>query len=312
MAIKKHLLLPIDHSPSGNFALCYIALMFGGDKDTSIHLLHCQTEARERIIPRPLDTDKSLLPESAFEASQTTKARLLLDKKIDFLKHRTLTLERIESSIIDAGTNVASSIISEAEKKMTDAVVVARRGMGFIGEMVMGSLSAALFRKLYSIPLWIIDGEIKDRDVLVAVDGSTHSLRAVEHLAFILENRTDITIYLYHCAAFLAPAVVCTLESFYQQWDKQWCNTHLSGKGCLFDGPAQLLYEAGIPKDKIVILPETLHIEESTSIISQAKKHGCGTIVIGRKGPGSQKGFFGGISNRTIRQTQDMAVWIVG
>jgi nucleotide-binding universal stress UspA family protein len=86
----------------------------------------------------------------------------------------------------------------------------------------------------------------------------------------------------------------------------------LAGVGCLYDGPKQLLIEAGIDKDRVVVLPETRTIQESTSIVTQARNHKCGTIVIGRRGPGVTKGFFGGVSNQTIRQTQNMAVWVVG
>ena len=309
---RKHLLIPIDSSPHSNLALGYVAMMFQKDDDITFHLIHCQKQIADSVIPQPLDSNKSLLPDAVLGTAHSSMAKRLVDKKIDFLQHKGIGSKRIEATIVNAGTNIALSLISEAEKILTDSVVIARRGVGFIGEMVMGSLSAALFRDLNTIPLWIIDGEINHRDILVAVDGSIHSLRAVEHLAFILRDRSDLTIYLYHCTAFLAPAVVCSLDSFYNEWDKEWCDKNLSGDGCLFNGPAQLLIEAGIPRDRVVVLPETTHIEESTSIISQATKHGCGTIVIGRKGPGSQKGFFGGVSNRTIRQTQNMAVWIVG
>jgi len=309
---RKHFLIPIDSTPHSNLALAYASMMFQEDDEISYHLLHCQSQQNESIIPQPVDSDESLLPESDTVSAQTTISKKIIRQKTDFLLHRGIDREQIESSIIISGTSIAPSLISEAEKMLTDSVIIARRGVGFIGEMVMGSLSATLFRDLHSVPLWIIDGEVQSCDILIAVDGSIHSLRAVEHLAHILQNRNDITIYLYHCSVFLAPAVVCSLDAFYHEWDEQWCNTHLSGNGCLFNGPVQLLREAGIPGDKIIVLPKTSHIDESTSIISQARKHNCGTILIGRKGPGSQKGFFGGVSNRTIRQTQNMAVWIVG
>lgn len=309
---NKYFLIPVDNTPTCNFALSYVTTMFQGDPEATFHLIHCQPQLSESIIPQPVDSDESLLPEKIIGSSETKRAIRLIDTKSEFFQNKGIDSRRITSSVISAGNNVAQSLIAEAEKMLTDSLVLARRGVGFIGEMVMGSLSATLFRDLHTIPIWIIDGEVRYQDILIAVDGSIHSLRAVDHLSHILKNRKDITIYLYHCAAFLAPAVICSLDSFYSQWDYDWCNKYLSGKGCLFNGPAQLLLEAGIPHERIVILPETTNIEESTSIISQAKKHNCGTILIGRKGPGSQKGFFGGVSNRTIRLTQNMAVWIVG
>jgi hypothetical protein len=71
------------------------------------------------------------------------------------------------------------------------------------------------------------------------------------------------------------------------------------------------LHEAGIPKDQIIILPEATHINESSSIISKARRHQCGTIVMGRRA-GIARGLWGEVATRTIKHTQDMALWIVG
>jgi nucleotide-binding universal stress UspA family protein len=81
---------------------------------------------------------------------------------------------------------------------MVDSVLITRRGIGFVGEMLMGSVSADLFRKCHGIPLWIIDGEVTSKNILVAVDGSCHSLMAVDHLAHILSGIADVRIFLYH------------------------------------------------------------------------------------------------------------------
>ncbi|MBV5333940.1 universal stress protein, partial [bacterium] len=80
----------------------------------------------------------------------------------------------------------------------------------------------------------------------------------------------------------------------------------------LFHGPTQLLLEAGIPKKNIIILPEKSDLEAARSIISQAEKHQCGTIVIGRRGDGTTKGVLGGVSDRTAKNAQDIALWLVG
>jgi nucleotide-binding universal stress UspA family protein len=53
-------------------------------------------------------------------------------------------------------------------------------------------------------------------------------------------------------------------------------------------------------------------MEESTAIINCAKKNDCGTIVIGRRPESESKGFLGGVTRRTIKQTENMALWIVG
>jgi len=83
-------------------------------------------------------------------------------------------------------------------------------------------------------------------------------------------------------------------------------------KNCLFTGPIQLLLDAGIDKEMIHTLPEPTALEESSSIIGNARKHKCGTIVIGRRREGMAKGIFGRSRAGPVMQTQNMALWIIG
>ena len=78
------------------------------------------------------------------------------------------------------------------------------------------------------------------------------------------------------------------------------------------DAARLAIRDAGIDKEMIHTLPEPPVIEESSSIISYARKHECGTIVMGRRKEGMAKGILGSVSSRTIMQTQDMALWIIG
>jgi nucleotide-binding universal stress UspA family protein len=312
MNSSKHLLIALGEHQASSQALSYGAVLFACDPQVTYHLLHCHVYDASSIIPEPLDNKTTLIPDSQFRSQDRRLHELILARGAQLLEDKGVSSQQISTFTVSSSQNPARAIMIEAERLLSDCIVIARRGLGYVGEIVMGSVSATLFRNSHTTPLWIIDGEVTKRNIFVAVDGSVYSLRAIDHLAHILKDRHDIKIFLYHCSAFLAPSVVCSLERFVQEWNEDWCKTYLSGDGCLFNGPAQMLREAGIPAENIVILPETKTIEESTSIVSQAKKHDCGTIVIGRRGPEVRKGFFGGVSNRTIRQTQNMAVWIIG
>lgn len=308
----RQLLIAIDENPAAYAALTYCGNLFKNNAETGFHLIHCTRSAAHSVLSSPVNADNTLMPDAPLPSGKHSRNSLrLLEKGEELLISSGISPDNIKTSLIPAASQVHQSIMLEADRTLADAIVVARRGIGYFGEMILGSVSASLFRSSPAAPLWIIDGTITEKDVLIGVDGSVQSLRAVEHVAHMIRNQNDITVYLYHCAAFLAPDVVCSLDRFYEQWDKQWCDTHLADDGCLFNGPAQLLKEGGVDPARVVILPETKHLEEGTSIIAQAEKHGCGTIVVGRRGPSAAKGFFGGVSNRTIRQTQNMAVWIV-
>jgi nucleotide-binding universal stress UspA family protein len=309
--MEKNILIAVDGSSYSTQALEYIALLFADNADIHFHLISC-VSGNESIVPTAADSRNSLLPTASGNEGKRLTAQRTLENATAKLVHLYITPDRIHSSVEPSGYDIAATIQRRAEHLLMDSVLVGRRGLNTISEMLLGSVSATLLKKCHEIPLWIIDGEIKNRNFLVPVDGSIPSLMAIDHLAHIMEGRQDITIFLFHCLHFLGAKVEATPESFYHLWGKEWCDIHLGDHKNLFHGPSQLLIESGIPENKIIILPEKSDLEAARSIIRQAEKNQCGTIVIGRRGDGTTKGILGGVSDRTVKRAQNIALWVVG
>ncbi|HSO62061.1 MAG TPA: universal stress protein [Desulfobacterales bacterium] len=49
-----------------------------------------------------------------------------------------------------------------------------------------------------SIPVCVVDGEIIAKEILLAVDGSTDSFKALEYVCGILRDQPDLTLTLFH------------------------------------------------------------------------------------------------------------------
>ncbi len=308
--MEKKIIVAIDGSRYSDHSLSYINKLFSQDEESRFHLASWIT-TKATIMPTLADSKNSLIP-NVGQNKKEVATRKYLNHALRQLNDAGITSKRIETSVELAIGAIANSIQYQAEKEMADAIIIGRRGIKGITEMLMGSVSTGLFRRCHSTPLWIIDGEIEHKDFLVPVAGTVSSLLAVDHLAHILKDRKDIRISLFHCTAFLEKKSPCDPELFYKQWEKEWCDTYLSAKDCLFNGPRQLLLEAGIPESNIQILPEKSDLEQAHGIIKEAKARKCGTVVIGRRGAKIAKGLFGGVSDRTIKQAQNMALWIVG
>jgi nucleotide-binding universal stress UspA family protein len=309
--MEKKILIAVDGSIYSSQSLEYIALLFADTPDIHFHLTTC-VGSGESIIPAAIDDRNSLLPDAPGSGRKKQAAQGYLQKAIDKLVRLGIATERITYSTEISGQNIAGTIQYQAEHLLVDSVLVGRRGLNAISEMLLGSVSATLLKQCHEIPLWIIDGEVTNSNFLAPVDGSLPSLLAIDHLAHIMEGRKDITIFLFHCRLFLGKKSEANPESFYHVWGKEWCDTHLTGDSHIFDGPAQLLIEAGIPEANIIILPEVSDLETAHGIIRQAHKQQCGTIVIGRRGDGTTKGILGSVSDRTIKHSQDIALWVVG
>ncbi len=309
--MEKKILLAVDGSICCTLALEYVAALFAHRPEVKIHILHC-TSSSSAVLPEAEDPDNSLLPTGYLFDKQHTSGQRHLRKAEERLTSLGIAADRLAALTVPSSSNVAAALRAYAERHFFDCIVVGRRGIGVVGEMLLGSVSAELFRKCRKIPLWIVDGKIDSRRILVPVDGSVPSLMAVDHLAHIFTGRDDIAFYFFHSRGLLSSKIQCVPEDFYSKWGKEWCDTHLSDRNCLFNGPIQLLLDSGIAKEMIYTLPEPTSFEESMSIVSHAKKHHCGTIVIGRRREGMAKGLLGSVTSRTILQTQNMALWIVG
>jgi len=309
--MKKEILIAIDGSVYSNQSLSYISTLFAAHSDIHFHLCTWIT-AGASIMPPAADPKNSLIPSGGAQRKKEATATRYLKKATEKLIRATIAPERIHTSVQVSGYNIAAAIQQTARKDLLDSILIGRRGLGGISEMLMGSVSATLFRRCHDTPLWIIDGEVQSKNFLVPVDGSPNSLMAIDHLCHIFAKRTDIRIFLFHCTALFGKKLQCNPKLFYHKWDKEWCDSHLSGEDCLFNGPRRLLLEAGIPEQQILVLPKVPDFEQAHGIIREAKKQHCGTIVMGRRGAGMAKGLFGGVSDRAVKHVQDLALWIVG
>jgi nucleotide-binding universal stress UspA family protein len=307
--LNRQILIAIDDSSTSSLSLEYATSLFREVEDVHIRLCHCVTKSSS-VIPPPEDERNSLLPQASMDKNRRAAGRCL-NKGIEKLVRYGFNQDRISTGII-LGINPASAVLGYAEKHLFDAVLVARRGVGIMGQLLLGSVSSTLFDNSRTIPLWILDGSVTSKRILVPVDGTPPALMAIDHLAHIFSNRHDIHFFLFHARSFLSSAPVCKPNDFYDKWGKEWCDTHLSGNGCLYTGPTSILTDAGIPQEAITHLPVPSAMEESTAIISCARKNKCGTIVIGRRPESESKGFLGGVTRRTIKQTENMALWIIG
>lgn len=309
--MKKLLLIAVDGSIYSSQSLEYIALLFADNPDIHFHLMTC-ISASQSVIPVAADSSKSLMPLRSGGEKKKQAAQYYLQSATEKLIRRQIAPERIHSTVEMSGYDIAAAIQHQAEHLLVDSILVGRRGLNTLSEMLLGSVSTTLLKKCHETPLWIIDGEVTNKNFLAPIDGSLPSLLAIDHLAHIMEGQEDVTIYLFHCLHFLGKKIEPNPESFYHIWDKEWCDTHLTGDNHIFQGPTRLLIEAGIPESKIVILPEVSDLETAHGILRQVEKHQCGTIVIGRRGDEIAKGILGGVSDRTIKHAQNIALWVIG
>jgi nucleotide-binding universal stress UspA family protein len=307
--MEKTILVAVDGSVYSGNSLDYLTKLFSNHRGLSIHLLSVVSSGgggKDWMF----DVDP-LRAQSSGSDKRTLLARKQLKDAEDRLLRNGFAKEQITTKV-KVATSISSAIREEAEHGHYDSVLVGRRGLGTVGNMFLGSTSSDLVEKCHKVPLWIVDGTVNASRFLLAVQSQPSSLMAADHLAFILKDHPGAEILLYHSNSVFGSQQSARVEDFYAQWGKTWCDQYLDLENFLFYAHAQLLVDNGIPRHRITQLPTQMHLDVSSDLLRQAKQHNCGTIVIGRRRRDLSRGQLKGVSDKTLKQAQNIAVWLAG
>lgn len=308
--MERKILVAIDGSVYSSNSLDYLIRLFPTDTDISIHLLAIVSTAGSDQNWM-FDVDPLREQSAATDRKTATAYKYLKDARQRLLRNG-FSEDQVTYEAQSSRANISTAIHHAAMHGRYDALLVGRRGVGKMGEMFFGSVSSWLLEKCHEVPLWIIDGEATSTRFLLAVHMVPESLMAADHLAFIMQADTKSEIYLYHSIQLFGGKTTQCEEDFHKQWGRTWCAEHLDLENYLFHAHAQILMEGGVAKKRIRQLPMQRDIHASRDLLRQAKKHRCGTIVLGRRNRDTDKGLLGGVSDRTMQNAQNLAVWLVG
>ena len=311
--MHKKILVAVDGSPYSTHSLRYLGQLFQQLPEIHFHLLSLVPASSLGTAARDWLSEAELLN----TVNPATRNLLSAQKKYmlqatDTLKRLGIAEEQIHTSVRLSQHSVAQEIIREARQGKYDALLIGRRGIGKLEEIIMGSVSATILDKCHDVPLWIIDGQVDSRKFLVPVDGSSHSLKAIDHLAFILADNPFAEVTLFYSKALLGSRPAIEPKDFYAVWGEAWCEEHLRREDSLFHAPRQILIDGGFPAERIFRLETSMGFDPSRQILRQALIDDFGTIVMGRRGEEVNKGIFRGVSDRVLLMAEEVAIWIVG
>ena len=310
---SRNILVAVDGSLYSTNAVKYLATLFGGVPDVHFHLFGViqggglPEAGREWMDEQSLMTSLSRESRNRFSRLQ----RFCREAKERLLRHG-VEEKNVSHEVTLCRASIAQDILQKARSGLYDALVIGRRGLSKIEELFMGSVSATVLGKCHDVPVWIVDKTVDSEKILVPVDGSFHSLLAVDHLAHMMHDNPRAEITLFHSSAMLASKSVLDLDRCALHWGREWCEQYLNQKDRIYEGPRQLLVQAGFPAERISWQHAFRGVEAARQIIRHALVEGFGTIVMGRRGKDSRRGLLHSVSDRVVFMADQVAIWIVG
>jgi nucleotide-binding universal stress UspA family protein len=205
---------------------------------------------------------------------------------------------------------VCKDILDCAHQGLYDAILVGRRGLSRIQKTFMGSTTAKLVEHSQVIPVWVVDGDVTSMRVMLAVDGSEASLRAVDHLAFMLTGNQKIRVTLFHVMPTLRDYCVVNFD------EKESDVGEIIARGakrCIEHFYAHALdkfKEGGLKDNQIEFKVIKRAVNVGKAIFDHARKGDYGTVVVGRRGANSAF-FMGSVSRYLLDKISDRALWVV-
>jgi nucleotide-binding universal stress UspA family protein len=312
--MERKILVAIGNTGLDQTTIGYLIDLFRDSLDVTFHLLN--------IVPlHGVAESQQLLGDMETAAAARPAA---LKKRATALSH----LHGLKNKLLAAGFNdeqihsgsnffygsISAPLLHQAQTGTYDAIVLGKRDLSVLEKMISGSISSELWQKEHSIPLWLVSGNPRNRNFLVPVDCTVHTLRAVEHLGFILQGDPEAEITLFHSGSLLAAETITPREKFHARWGKEWCDQYLQGDAdghFHFTAAEQILKDSGIPEGHIKRLFLDSGIEPAQVIVREVKKRTYGTLVMGRR-QDKEKNIFKGVSDRVLANVNDVAVWVVG
>ncbi len=310
--MEKKLLVAVDGSVYSSNTLHYLEQLFARLDDIRLHLLSVITCNPSEAASAWLDKSELMSTLNSEEQRRCATAKKFLHTAAARLERNGFGTEQVSTEVKISTTSPAAEVLNTARKGTYDALVLGRRGVSKLEELIMGSVSSTMFEKCHDVPIWIIDGQVDSRKFLVPVDGSHFTLQAVDHLCYMLQNNPYAEITLFHSAAMFAQKQDLNQGYCNRLLSPEWCLEHSADADLYFLAPRQMLINSGFPPERIHRLQTNKGMYPSRQIVRQALIDDFGTIVMGRRDREIVKGVFGSVTEKVVAMSENTAVWIVG
>jgi hypothetical protein len=197
----KHFLATISNDFNNLFGIRFLCSFFSKLSDHQVTLLHiCRPEGAAKcssissMWKAPGEAPPAHLPAETVKA--INGARSLLGEK-------DIPVSRIITKTVQERYGKVKDILHESAQGLYDAIVLGRRAsyaLQWMFERPSDETFQALLKDSSCVtPLWICpDLDPKSRNVLLCIDGSENSYRAVDHVGDILSAEDHQSITLFH------------------------------------------------------------------------------------------------------------------
>ena len=303
----KKLLVAVDGSEESISTVNYVANVMP-PTETEVVLFHVFSRIPETYwdFDQSPETDVWMNKLKSDEKEHEKTIKVFMKEARQVLLGADFREQLVSSEIRDRTRGIARDIVAEA-KKGYHTLVMGRTGTGQLNGLAVGSVANKVLGMLPTINMCVVTGNPESGEVLVALDGSEGSIRALDYLCS-MKNASNRKIILFHAMRRIGFSKFKPLEKVEKM---VWEDARKMIEPVMEDAKERLV-KAGFAESKITSKIVTGVNSRAGALIDEAKKSECGTIMVGRTGISQVEEFnIGRVSTKVIQKAKNMAVWVI-
>lgn len=312
MAGKKKFLVAADGSAESKAVVTYVARMLS-PAETEVAFFHVLNRIPEAYwdfgLGAEADSLARKIKNQVDEHERSIKVFMADSKKA--LLDANFREENISIEIRDRVAGIARDIVAEARRGY-NGLIMGCTGVGRAEGLAIGSVSTKIIGALSTIPICIVAGTPAGKNVIVALDGSAGSMRALD-AASTLMNGSKGRVVLFHALRHIGypDPVTGRVAAFADVEAVIWEDVKQMLAPTLADAKERLL-KAGRGDDQIITKIVAGVSSRAGALVEEASKSGSGSIMVGRTGISQVEDFnIGRVANKVVHRARDQAVWII-
>ncbi len=308
---RKKILVAVDESDQSLNAVRYISnIQFS--QTPEIVLFHVITRIEQSFweMGAGLVSSESMAAITACDVDREKNAQEFMSRTFDVMVHSGVPRDSIKVDIHHCKVGVARDIAKESLNGY-DAVVVGRKGLSILKDIVLGSVAVKLIEKLSHVPVWVIGGTPEHGKILLPVDASEGAMKAVDYVgAMVGGSKTQIM--LFHANRTLKASQHFFPRGVGADYEKELLKEIDTEMNNTFDTAKERLVGNGLDPLNIRNRFSAGVSSRTAAIMAEAQMGEFGTIVMGRRGLSKVEDFLmGRVSNKILYLAKDKALWIV-
>ena len=311
----KKFLLPADDSIHSIHALQYMLMMSSVMQDFIYMLFYVQPIISDYLKEEAKKDRKASEKLRQLDENYAALGNNILNRHKKWLMRFNVPEEKIAIMTQRRKEGVARDIIHQAYSELADAITIGRRGFSKFQDTFIGSTTKNVIEHTADIPVWVVDGEIISKEILLAVDGSTDSFKALEYLCDILRHDPDLTLTLFHVQPSLRDCCEIEFAATQSPEDEELVSSIIekADRHCIenfMDHALRKLKEKKIYGDRLKLKAQPTKFNIGKTIVEEFRNGNYGTLVVGKRGV-DKRFFMGSVSHYLVSHLENGALWIV-